>query len=96
MFSCSLAHRDDEIMRILRDIVVPLVEADGGLVFLVLGDDTRVVVHLAGRLAGAPGIGLLTRRIFEPAIRAVAPESTLVFSAGWKIPAGAVRVHAET
>ena len=83
-------------MRILRDIVVPLVEADGGLVFLVLGDDTRIVVHLAGRLAGAPGIGLLTRRIFEPAIRAVAPEIDLVFSTGWKIPAGAVRVHPET
>ena len=83
-------------MRILRDIVVPLVEADGGLVFLVLGDDARMVVHLAGRLAGAPGIGLLTRRIFEPAFRAVAPELNLVFSTGWKIPAGAVRVHPET
>ncbi len=88
----SLAQQYDEIMRVLRDIVVPLVEADGGEVFLLPGDGARITVHLAGRLAGSPGIALLSRRVFEPALRAVAPDTAITVSSGWRVPEGAVRV----
>lgn len=92
----SLAQEYEEILRVLRDIVVPLVEADGGEVYLLPSDSSRVTVHLAGRLGGAPGIGLLNRRVFEPALRAVAPNTAVVVSSGWRIPDGAVRLGRET
>ena len=88
--------RYDDIMRVLRDIVVPLVEADGGELFLVSSDATRLTFHLAGHLAGAPGNGLICRRVLEPAIHAIAPNAEIVLSAGWRIPDGAVRLESLT
>jgi Fe-S cluster biogenesis protein NfuA len=84
--------RYDDIERVLRDIVAPLVEADRGEIFLVSFDSTCIVVHLAGRLAGAPGNGLFCRRVIEPVIRMVAPNTEVKVSAGWKTPEGAVRI----
>jgi Fe-S cluster biogenesis protein NfuA len=85
----------DEILRVLRQVVAPLVEADGGEVFLVSGDSSHISIHLAGRLAGAPGNNLLSRRILEPALRAVMPTIDLSLSSGCLIPAGAVRLTNE-
>jgi Fe-S cluster biogenesis protein NfuA len=85
--------RYDEIVRILRDVIVPLVEADGGEVFLLAAESSRVEIHLAGNLSGAPGNGLLCRRILEPAIRTVASDAEIILTAGWQIPEGAVRVQ---
>ncbi len=69
---------------------MPLVEAEGGQVYLVSADATRVSVHLAGHLSGAPGNALFCRRILEPALRTVNPEAEIVLSSGCQIPAGAV------
>jgi Fe-S cluster biogenesis protein NfuA len=90
MVTVRMAPRYDEIVRILRDVVAPLVEADGGRIYLVSADEGRVLIHLAGQLSGAPGNGLLCRKILEPAIHAVAPEAEVVLSAGWQVPTGAV------
>ncbi len=95
MVFLALAPKHDEILHLLRSIVVPLVEADGGQVFVVPSDNGRVVIHLAGHLAGSPGISLVARRIFEPAVRAIAPEASVVLSSGCQIPQGAVSLHSE-
>ena len=85
--------RYEEIIRLLKNIVVPLVEADGGEMFLVSGDATRLAFHLAGHLAGAPGNSLICRRILEPVIHSIAPDAEVILSAGWRIPDGAVRLE---
>ena len=86
-----MGSQSDDILRVLTEVVAPLVEADGGEVFLVSSDQSHVEIHLAGRLAGAPGNGLLCRWILEPALRAVAPAVELTVSSGCLIPAGAER-----
>jgi Fe-S cluster biogenesis protein NfuA len=93
MLAGTLDPRYDEIIRVLREIVVPLVESDGGEVYLVSADESCVAIHFTGRLSGAPGIGLLGRRIVEPAVKAVAPDTTVALSSGWKLPEGAIRVQ---
>ena len=84
--------RYNEVMRVLREVIVPLVEADRGEIFLVLSEGNRIGIHLAGQLAGAPGNGLFCRRILEPAIHAIAPELEVVLSTGWRVPDGAIRL----
>jgi len=83
-----------EISRVLRDIVAPLVRADGGEVYLVHASDEGVTLHLSGRFSGCPGNTLATRRIIEPAIFAVAPKARVIVTSGPLIPKGAERLDA--
>jgi len=78
-----------EILRVVREVVAPLVRADGGKVYLVRADAKEVRLHLAGRFSGCPGNTLATRRIIEPAIQAVAPEVRVTITSGALIPADA-------
>ncbi len=92
MVLSSMDARYDEVLRVLRDVIVPLVEADRGEIFLVSNEGNRIEIHLAGQLAGAPGNGLFCRRILEPAIHAIAPEVEVAVSTGWRVPDGAIRL----
>lgn len=84
----------EEILRIIRDVLAPMVSADGGDLYLVRADEANVALHLAGRFAGCPGNQITTRRIIEPAIRAVAPSAEIEVTWGRLIPAGSTKVDA--
>jgi Fe-S cluster biogenesis protein NfuA len=79
----------DEIERVIREILGPLLRADGGVLYLVSVADDSVSLHLAGRFAGCPGNTLAKRRIIEPAIHAVAPGAQVTITAGALVPEGA-------
>jgi len=91
-FGSAVASPREEILRVLREILAPLIRADGGEVYVVRAEDDGVELHLGGRYAGSPGNTLTTRRIIEPAIRAVAPAAKISVTAGALIPDGAERV----
>ena len=95
MVGGTLDGRYDEILGVLREIVAPLIEADGCQLFLIPCEGPRIAIHLTGRQAGAPGIGLVGRRIVEPALKTVAPDSPVVLSTGWRIPEGAIRIESK-
>ena len=82
MVVARMDSRYDEIVRVLMEVIVPLVGAEGGQVYLVSADANRVSVHLAGHLSGAPGNALFCRRVLEPAIRTVAPDAEVFLSSG--------------
>lgn len=82
----------DEILRVVREVLAPLIRADGGVIYLVRAEDETVTLHLAGRYAGCPGNALARRHIIEPAIRAVAPHAQVVISSGVIVPNGAERL----
>lgn len=82
----------EEILKVIREVVAPLVRADGGQIYLVRAEDDAVDLHLTGRYAGCPGNTLATRRVIEPAIFAVAPGAKVTISSGALIPPGAERV----
>jgi Fe-S cluster biogenesis protein NfuA len=83
----------DEIVRILEQVIAPMVRTDGGELFLVTLDGPVVALHLAGTYSGCPGTTLTTSAIIEPAIRAVAPTAKVIVTSGFHIPAGATLVQ---
>ena len=82
-----------EISKVLREIVGPLVRADGGELYLVEANDEAVALHLSGRFSGCPGNTLATRRVIEPALFAVAPRIRVTVTSGPLIPKGAERIE---
>ena len=76
-------------MRVVREVLGPLVRADGGELYVVAVEPNHLSLHLAGRYAGCPGTPLVVRGVIEPAVRAVAPIVRLDVSSGIKIPDGA-------
>ncbi len=87
-----MASPRDEILRVVNDILGPLVRADGGEVYLVRAEDNAVELHLAGRFSGCPGNTLAKRRVIEPAILAVAPRARVTVTSGAIVPEGARKV----
>lgn len=84
----------DQLLKVLREVVAPLIRADGGEVYVVAVEANHLSLHLAGRYAGCPGAPLVVRGIIEPAVRAIAPTARLDVSCGIKIPEGASPVTA--
>lgn len=84
----------DEIIAVIREVLAPLVVADGGRLYVLQADSERVTLHLAGRFAGCPGNQVVTRRIIQPAISAVAPKAELTVTWGRLVPTGATPVEA--
>jgi Fe-S cluster biogenesis protein NfuA len=82
------------VLRTLREIIAPLVEADGGVVYLVRREG-GLRVHLAGACGGCPGIRTTASDVIEPALRAAGHRGELEITAGWIIPEGAERIAAE-
>jgi Fe-S cluster biogenesis protein NfuA len=84
-----MASRREEVIRVLHNILVPLIRADGGQVYLVRADEGAIELHLSGRYAGSPGLTLTTRRVVEPAVLAVMPSARVVVTSGALVPEGA-------
>lgn len=83
----------EPILRVLADVVAPLVALDGGELWVVGASATGLRLHLAGKCAGCPGIRTTTVDVIEPALRAAGLRGELDVSSGWTIPEGAERLH---
>ena len=88
-----MAVAKDEIVRVVREVLAPLVQADGGDRYLVSVEDTGVSLHVTGRFSGCPGNTLARRRVFEPPLAAIAPGITVTLTSGPLIPPGAARLE---
>ena len=88
-----MAGTREDIVQVLSEVVAPLVEADGGRVYLVRAEADGVALHLAGRYSGCPGNTLAARRIIEPAIFSVAPNVQVTVTSGVLVPEGATLVQ---
>jgi len=84
-----MAPAKEEIVRVVREVLAPLVRADGGELYLVSVEDTGVSLHVTGRFSGCPGNTLARRRVFEPTLGVVAPGITVTLTSGPLIPSGA-------
>lgn len=87
-----MATGDEALLQVVRSVLAPLVRADGGELYLVAAGPNAVSLHLAGRFAGCPGNALAQRHVLEPALRAAAPEATIVVTSGAIIPPGAQKL----
>ncbi len=88
-----MAAPKDEIVRVVREILAPLVHADGGELYLVSVDDSGVALHLSGRFSGCAGNTLARRRVLEPLIAAAVPGAYVTMTTGPLVPQGAQKIQ---
>jgi Fe-S cluster biogenesis protein NfuA len=79
----------EALLRVVRDVIAPLVRADQGSLYLVSASDDAISLHLAGRYAGCPGNTLARRRVIEPLLQAVVPGAQVIVMSGALVPPGA-------
>lgn len=82
----------EALLRVVHEVIVPLIRADQGSVYLVAASDDAVSLHLAGRYAGCPGNTLARRRVIEPLLQAAAPGAQIIVMSGALIPPGSERL----
>jgi Fe-S cluster biogenesis protein NfuA len=89
LLSVAVSPDHETALRLIREVIAPLIRADGGQLYLVSPAQNGIALHLAGRYSGCPGNTLARRRVIEPALRAVAPKLEITITSGALIPAGA-------
>jgi Fe-S cluster biogenesis protein NfuA len=82
----------DQVERILREVLAPLVKTDGGDMYLVRWEGEDVHIHLAGACAGCPGASMTNDGVILPAVRSVAPKAGVIVTTGVRIPDGALKL----
>jgi Fe-S cluster biogenesis protein NfuA len=87
-----MATKREEILTVIREVLAPLVAADGGRLYVIRAEDHQIALHLDGRFSGCPGNEVATRRVLRPAIEAVAPGAQLTVTWGRLVPEGALRI----
>lgn len=80
-----------KIVRTCREIVAPLVKADGGELYICSFDGDEVHIFLAGSCSGCPGSSLTAESIILPALRSAVPKVRVVVTTGLTAPSGAER-----
>lgn len=78
---------------ICKELLAPLVRADGGEMYLVTVNGDDVHIHLSGACAGCPGASLTRDKLLAPILTAALPKSRLTLTTGWRVPAGATKIE---
>jgi Fe-S cluster biogenesis protein NfuA len=76
----------EQIERICREVVGPLVKTDGGELHIVRFEGDDVHIHLSGACAGCPGAALTGNGIILAALRSAAPKVRLILTTGVRVP----------
>jgi Fe-S cluster biogenesis protein NfuA len=76
----------EQIGKVCREILAPLVRADGGELFLVRIEGDDVHIHLGGSCAGCPGASITGDDVLLPVLRSIVPTVRLVMTTGVKAP----------
>ncbi|HEY4116478.1 MAG TPA: NifU family protein [Byssovorax sp.] len=79
----------DQLLKLCREVIAPLIRADGGEIYVVAVEPDQLTLHLAGTCSGCPGALLTTRGVIEPAVHALYPSARVVVTNGSKVPEGA-------
>jgi Fe-S cluster biogenesis protein NfuA len=82
----------DELTKVCREILAPLVKSDGGEMYLVRFDGDDIHIHLGGACAGCPGSALTADKVMLPVLRNASPKIRVVLTTGVRVPAGAEKL----
>jgi Fe-S cluster biogenesis protein NfuA len=89
-------HLDDsvkeQITKVCREILAPIVKTDGGEMYLVRFDGDDVHIHLGGTCAGCPGSSITGDKVILPVLRIAAPKVRVVVTTGVRVPEGAQKL----
>jgi Fe-S cluster biogenesis protein NfuA len=80
-----------KIVKLCREIIAPILKADGGELYIGSFDGDEVHIFLTGSCSGCPGSALTAESIILPALRSAVPKVRVVVTTGLTAPAGAQR-----
>ena len=80
------------LLKVCRDVLAPLVAADGGVMYLVKASAEEAHFHLTGTCAGCPGAARTRDGVIVPIVRTVLPKARVVVTTGYRVPDGAVQI----
>jgi Fe-S cluster biogenesis protein NfuA len=83
----------EQLIDLCRDVLAPLVRADGGELFVVSVGDDALALHLGGLCSGCPGAPLTSKTVIEPIARRLSSSLALTVTAGALRPPGAMTVE---
>jgi Fe-S cluster biogenesis protein NfuA len=76
----------EEVERVCREVLAPLVRVDGGELHLLRFDGDDVHIHLSAACAGCPGATLTADKVLQPALTSVAPKIRVILTTGVRAP----------
>ena len=82
----------EDLLKVLREVLAPLVAADGGAMYVVKAAGDDIHLHLTGTCAGCPGASLTRDGVIAPALRTVRPKARVVVTTSFRVPDGARKV----
>jgi Fe-S cluster biogenesis protein NfuA len=82
----------EDVLKVLRDVLAPLVAADGGTMYVVKAAGDDIHLHLTGTCAGCPGAALTRDGVIAPALRTVRPKARVVVTTSYRVPEGARKI----
>lgn len=71
--------RSEKIEEVVRTVLSPLLEKDGGEIAIAGFEASVLTLRLGGALSGCPGAGYVKRGVIEPAIQAAVGDVTIVY-----------------
>jgi Fe-S cluster biogenesis protein NfuA len=77
---------EEAIRELIRDVLGPLVRADGGELHVVSVAERSIALHLSGRFSGGPGNTLARRRVIEPPLLKRFPDLKIEITSGPRVP----------
>jgi Fe-S cluster biogenesis protein NfuA len=90
----AVAVSRDAVVKACQEILAPLIETDGGEMFLVSITADDIHIHLSGTCSGCPGSSFTAESIVKPVFLKLAPKSKLKLTTGWRVPPEAERMAA--
>ena len=88
----TMASSQARLEQLASELLAPLVERDGGQLYLVDASDLELSIHLTGRFSGCAGNELVIQNVLQPAVQAGVPGAHLRVTSGPLIPPGARRL----
>jgi Fe-S cluster biogenesis protein NfuA len=82
----------EDVLKVLRDVLAPLVAADGGAMYVVKATGDDIHLHLTGTCAGCPGAALTRDGVIAPALRSVRPKARVVVTTSYRVPENARKI----
>jgi Fe-S cluster biogenesis protein NfuA len=76
----------EQIERMCREVLAPLVRVDGGELHILRFDGDDVHIHLSAACAGCPGATLTGDKVLQPALTSIAPKVRVIVTTGVREP----------
>ncbi|MFO0667963.1 MAG: NifU family protein [Polyangiaceae bacterium] len=82
----------NDVVRLCTDQALPLIEADGGELYVASATEEEVHLHLAGTCSGCPGSTYTEKYLLAPIVKAAAAKAKLKLTTGYLVPKDAKRI----